>query len=68
MVNTVIAYDTVGRGIPYFSAATSFDSDVKLIKTILPVLCALIEYRPPTKENVTDLINGGFSSIKQIKD
>ena len=68
LVNTVISYDTVGRGIPYFSAATAWDSDVKLIKSILPVLCCLIEYRPPTQENVKELINGGFTSIKLIKD
>lgn len=63
----MISYDTVGRGIPYFSAATSFDTDVKLIKSIIPVLSALIEYRPPTKENVNELISGGFTSVKLIK-
>jgi len=67
LMNTVISYDTVGRGIPYFSAATSFDTDVKLIKSIIPVLSALIEYRPPTKENVNELISGGFTSVKLIK-
>ena len=66
LLNTVISYDTVGWGIPYFSAATSFDSDVKLIKSIIPVLCCLIEYRPPTKENVVELIEGGFLGLKHI--
>jgi len=68
LLNTVIAYDTVGKGIPYFSTSQGWDSDVKLIKSIIPVLCCLIEYRPPTKENVVDLINGGYSSLKHIKE
>ena len=68
LINTVISYDTVGKGLPYFSTSHSFDSDVKLIKVIIPVLCVLIEYRPPTKENVHELISGGFLSLKCIHD
>ncbi len=63
MLNTVIAYDTHGKGIPYLSAAMKFDSDVKLIETLIGVLTVLIEYRPPTPDNVKYLISNGLTSL-----
>jgi|JI9StandDraft_1071089.scaffolds.fasta_scaffold343372_2 hypothetical protein len=60
MVNTVISYDTHGKGIPYISATFKYDSDVKLIEVILGVLPILIEYRPPKKSNVSFLIENKF--------
>jgi hypothetical protein len=68
LMNTLISYDTVGKGIPYISTSHGFDIDVKLIQTIIPVLCTLIEYRPPTKENVTELISGGLLGLKCIEE
>lgn len=44
MLNTIISYDTHGKGIPYLSSAFKYDSDVKLIETILGVITVLIEY------------------------
>jgi len=67
MLNTVIAYDTHGKGIPYLSSTFKYDSDVKLIETVLGVLTVLIEYRPPTKENVAYLIENGLTSLLIIK-
>lgn len=48
MLNTIIAYDTHGNGIPYLSSTFKYDPDVKLIESVLGVLTVLIEYRPPT--------------------
>ena len=68
LLNTVIDYDTHGSGIPYISASFKYDSDSLLIEQCLGILNVLIEYRPPTKDNVKFLIDGGFSSLKHIRD
>lgn len=67
MLNTIISYDTHGKGIPYLSSAFKYDSDVKLIETILGVITVLIEYWPPTPENVNYLISNNLTSLKIIK-
>lgn len=68
LLNTVIDYDTVGKGLPYLSHTFSYDPDVLLIESSLAVLNILNEYRPPTIQNVNDLTEGGLVSLQQIRD
>ncbi len=71
ILNTVAAYDTkglLGIGVPYLSAVSTWDRAAKLVETALAVINVMIEYRPPTKDNVKFLIDGGFVSLKRIRD
>jgi hypothetical protein len=68
LLNTVIAYDTKGSGVPYFSSTFKYDSDVQLIEICLSVLEVLIEYKPPPRHNIQTLIEEGFVSVKEIRD
>ncbi len=68
MLNTIIDYDTQGNGVPYISSSFKYDSDVLLIENCLACLNVLIEFRPPTKENVAFLIEGGFAPLKLLRD
>jgi len=68
LVNTIIAYDTQGYGIPYLSAIDSSGDQETLTTLSLHLLLILIEYKPPSFENLTYLIRGGHTSLNRVKE
>lgn len=65
-MNNIISYDIEGYKIPYFSAVNTQGQQERLIEIGLHVLLVLIEYKPPTPENLKYLIDGGYTSLKKI--
>ena len=68
LVNTIIAYDCQGYGIPYLSAIDDRGDQETLTTLCLDLLLILIEYKPPSNENLTYLIRGGHISLNRVKD
>ncbi len=67
-MNTIIAYDCQGYGIPYLSAIDDRGDQETLTTLCLDLLLILIEYKPPSNENLTYLIRGGHVSLNRVKD
>lgn len=79
LVNTIISYDCQGyvssilpnnisQGIPYLSAIDSSGDQESITTLSLHLLLILIEYKPPSLENLSYLIKGGHTSLNRIKD
>jgi hypothetical protein len=68
LCNFILGYDPSGYGIPYFSSIDAGGADEQLIDAALHSLLILIEYKPPSKENVSYLIKGRHLSLNAIKD
>lgn len=68
LVNTILAYDTEGYGIPYLSAIDQQGEGETMTTLALDLLLILIEYKPPSFENLTYLIRGGHTSLNRVKD
>lgn len=66
LLNNLISYDPEGYKIPYFSSVNTQGESEKLLEIGLHVLLVLIEYKPPTEENMKYLIEGGYVSLKRI--
>lgn len=66
LLNQIISYDTEGYRIPYFSSVNTHGESERLLEIGLHVLLVLIEYKPPTEENLKYLIDGGYISLKRI--
>jgi hypothetical protein len=66
MLNQIISYDLEGYKIPYLSSMNAQGDSEKLLEIGLHVLLVLIEYKPPTEDNLKYLIDGGYVSLKQI--
>lgn len=66
LLNQIISYDTEGYRIPYFSSVNTQGDSEKLLEIGLHVLLVLIEYKPPTEDNLKYLIDGGYVSLKKI--
>ena len=66
LLNNIISYDIEGYRIPYFSSVNVNGDNEKLLELGLHILLILIEYKPPTEENMIYLINGGYTSLKKI--
>ena len=54
------------QGIPYISAIDSSGDSETLTTLSLHLLLILIEYKPPSIENLRYLINGGHPTLKKI--
>jgi hypothetical protein len=67
-MNEIISYDVEGYGIPFLSAVNTQGQQERLLEIGLHVLLILIEYKPPTPENLKYLIEGGYVSLKKIFD
>ncbi len=68
LLNNVLSYDCQGYGIPYLSAIDQ-GGDIEVMTTLsLHLLLVLIEYKPPSLENMKHLINGGHVSLTQLRD
>lgn len=68
LLNNIISYDIEGYKIPYLSSLNTQGDIEKLLEIGLHVLLVLIEYKPPTEENLKYLIDGGYISLKRIND
>lgn len=68
LLNNIISYDIEGYKIPYLSSLNTQGDIEKLLEIGLHVLLVLIEYKPPTEENLKYLIDGGYVSLKRIND
>ena len=57
---------TISQGIPYISAIDQ-NGDCETLTTLsLHLILILIEYKPPSIDNLRYLINGGHASLKRI--
>ena len=54
------------QGIPYISAIDQTGDRETLTSLALHLLLILIEYKPPSIDNLRYLINGGHPSLKKI--
>lgn len=68
LLNNIISYDLEGYKIPYLSAVNTQGKQEKLIEIGLHVLLILIEYKPPTTDNLKYLLEGGYVSLKKVSD
>jgi hypothetical protein len=68
LVNTIIAYDCQGYGIPYLSAIDTSGDQETLTTLSLNLLLILIEYKPPSFENLSYLIKGGHTSLNRVRE
>lgn len=68
LINTIISYDCQGYGIPYFSSIDQNGDQETLTSLALHLILILIEYKPPSLENLTYLIRGGHNSLNKVKD
>jgi hypothetical protein len=66
LVNIIISYDCAGYGIPYISAIDTAGDKETLTTLALHLMLILIEYKPPSIDNLRYLINGGHPSLKKI--
>ena len=68
LVNTALSYDCAGYGIPYLSAIDQ-GGDTEVLTTLsLHLLLVMLEYKPPSLENLQYLINGGHVSLSKLKE
>lgn len=54
------------KGIPYVSAIDSSGSTETLTTLCLHLFLILIEYKPPSIDNLRYLINGGHPTLKKV--
>lgn len=54
----------MGYSIPYLSSVNTQGLSEKLLEISLDILLILIEYKPPTEENLQYLMDGGYLSLK----
>jgi hypothetical protein len=66
LVNMIISYDCVGYGIPFISTIDTQGDRETLTTLCLHLLLIMIEYKPPSIDNLRYLINGGHPSLKKI--
>jgi len=64
----VISYDVGGYRIPYLSAVDQHGELETFTTLCLHILLILIEYKPPSQQNLTFLIQGGHVSLTMVKD
>lgn len=68
LINTIISYDCQGYGIPYMSSISTQGDTETLTTLALHALLILIEYKPPSLENLKYLIAGGHTTLNKIYD
>lgn len=66
LINMVISYDCVGYGIPFMSSIDAQGDRETLTTLCLHLILVMIEYKPPSVDNLRYLINGGHPSLKKI--
>jgi len=66
LVNVITSYDCAGYGIPYVSAIDQNGDEETLTTLSLHLLLILIEYKPPSIDNLKYLLEGGHQSLTRI--
>lgn len=66
LVNTVVSYDAAGYGVPYLSAIDQAGEQETLVTCSVQLLLMLIEYKPPSIDNLQYLIKGGHISLNKV--
>lgn len=67
LVNTIISYDCAGYGVPYLSSIDNYGEPELLANLSIHLLLILLEYKPPSIENLTYLIEGGHVPLNKVK-
>lgn len=66
LVNVIISYDVHGYGLPYLSAIDQQGEPETLVTLSAHLLLVLIEYKPPSLDNLNFLIQGGHLSLNKV--
>lgn len=66
LLNVVLSYDTKGYGIPYVSAIDTQGEVETLTNQCLHLFLIMIEYKPPSIDNLQYLIDGGHPTLKKV--
>jgi len=66
LINSIISYDVAGYGLPYLSAIDQQGEQESLVTLSVHLLLVLIEYKPPSLDNLNFLIQGGHISLNKV--
>lgn len=66
LINTIVSYDVAGYGMPYLSAIDQAGEQENLVTVATHLLLMLIEYKPPSLDNLNYLIRGGHVSLTKV--
>mmetsp|Transcript_17022 Transcript_17022/g.26286 ORF Transcript_17022/g.26286 Transcript_17022/m.26286 type:complete len:222 (-) Transcript_17022:2372-3037(-) len=66
LINVIISYDVQGYGVPYLSAIDHAGEQETLVTLATHLLLVLIEYKPPSLDNLNFLIRGGHISLNKV--
>jgi hypothetical protein len=61
-----VSYDVSGYGVPYLSAIDQAGEQEVLVTLAIHLLLILIEYKPPSLDNLNFLIRGGHISLNKV--
>ena len=66
LINVIVSYDVSGYGVPYLSAIDQAGEQEVLVTLAIHLLLILIEYKPPSLDNLNFLIRGGHISLNKV--
>ena len=66
LINVICSYDVSGYGVPYLSAIDQGGEQEVLVTLAIHLLLILIEYKPPSLDNLNFLIRGGHISLNKV--
>ena len=66
LINVIASYDVSGYGLPYLSAIDQAGEQEMLVTLAIHLLLILIEYKPPSLDNLNFLIKGGHISLNKV--
>lgn len=66
LINVIVSYDVSGYGVPYLSAIDQGGEQEVLVTLAIHLLLILIEYKPPSGDNLDFLIRGGHISLNKV--
>lgn len=66
LINIIVSYDVTGYGVPYISAIDQAGEQEVLVTLAIHLLLILIEYKPPSFDNLNFLIRGGHISLNKV--
>jgi len=66
LINVICSYDVSGYGVPYLSAIDQGGEQEVLVTLAIHLMLILIEYKPPSLDNLNFLIRGGHISLNKV--
>ena len=66
LINVIVSYDVSGYGVPYLSAIDQGGDQEVLVTLAIHLLLTLIEYKPPSLDNLNFLLSGGHISLNKV--